>query len=269
MSRNVRLSLPWRVPEPCWWSKGRAGAGKTTTLAAARTALGERGHRLVVVTPTLKAATVAARELGSRAFSAAWLAHQYGYRWDDHGLWTRLEPGQHESHRDPHTGKAYAGPSFAAALAAGDLLLVDEAGMLDQDTARALLRIADESGARVAFVGDRHQLPAVGRGGVLDLAVRWAASQGCLTLDVVHRFSDPEYARISLAMRTGEPLGTGGEPSGERRGEASGGVFDALLARDQIRIYPTQAERTQALAGLRAASIIARRARCTGDGLDP
>ena len=47
--------------------------------------------------------------------------------------------------------------------------------MLDQDTARALLTIADEHHARVALVGDRHQLPAVGRGGVLDLAARWAA----------------------------------------------------------------------------------------------
>src|SRR5674476_1261130 len=115
---------------------------------------------------------------------------------------------------------------------------------------RDRFRIADQSGARVALVGDRHQLPAVGRGGVLDLAVRWAAPQACLTLDVVHRFSDPQYARISLAMRTGETLCVGGEPSGERRGQAtgqaSGGVFDALLARDQIRIYPTQAERTQA-----------------------
>ena len=45
--------------------------------------------------------------------------------------------------------------------------------MLDQDTARALLTIADEAGARIALVGDRHQLPAVGRGGVLDLAHRW------------------------------------------------------------------------------------------------
>jgi exodeoxyribonuclease V alpha subunit len=240
--------------------EGAAGAGKTTTLAAARTALGQQGHRLVVVTPTLKAATVAARELGSRAFSAAWLAHQYGYRWDDHGLWTRLEPGQRESHRDPQTGKAYAGPSPQAWLRAGDLLLVDEAGMLDQDTARALLTIADQAGARVALVGDRHQLPAVGRGGVLDLAIRWAAPQGCLTLDVVHRFSDPQYARISLAMRTGEPLQTGGERTGLRRGAvtgaASGGVFDALVARDQIRIYPSEAERTQARAVLTAASII-------------
>ena len=132
--------------------------------------------------------------------------------------------------------------------------------MLDQDTARALFRIADQAGARVALVGDRHQLPAVGRGGVLDLAARWAAPQACLTLDVIHRFSDPQYARISLAMRTGEPLENGGERSGERRGAASGGaaggVFDALLARDQVRIYPSAAERTQALAVLTAAGII-------------
>jgi ATP-dependent exoDNAse (exonuclease V) alpha subunit len=55
-----------------------------------------------------------------------------------------------------------------AQLHAGDLLLVDEAGMLDQDTARALLMIADKHGAGIAFFADRHQLPAVGRGGVLD-----------------------------------------------------------------------------------------------------
>ena len=70
--------------------------------------------------------------------------------------------------------------------------------MLDQDTARALLTIADETGARLALVGDRHQLPAVGRGGVLDLAARWASPEARLTLDTVHRFTDPEYAELSL-----------------------------------------------------------------------
>lgn len=49
-------------------------------------------------------------------------------------------------------------------------MIVDEAGMLDQDTAHALLTITQEAGATVALVGDRAQLPAVGRGGVLDMA---------------------------------------------------------------------------------------------------
>ena len=131
--------------------------GKTTTLAAVRDRLAEREHRLLVVTPTLKAAQSASVEVGTRAGSAAWLAWQYGWRWDAAGTWTRT-PTE---------------PAPDAVLRSGDLLLVDEAGMLDQDTARALLTIADESGARVALLGDRRQLPAVGRGGVLELARRW------------------------------------------------------------------------------------------------
>jgi exodeoxyribonuclease V alpha subunit len=213
--------------------EGAAGAGKTTTLAATRELLERQGHRLVVVTPTLKAARVAAHETGTTAYSAAWLAHQHGYRWDTHGTWTRLRSGQ----SDPRTGATYRGPQPGAVLRSGDLLLVDEAGMLDQDTARALLVIADEHHTRLALVGDRHQLPAVGRGGVLDLAARWANPQSCLALESVHRFADPDYAELSLAMRTSR------HPAG---------VFDTLLARGQIRLHPSESERTRALAQIGA-----------------
>jgi exodeoxyribonuclease V alpha subunit len=197
--------------------EGAAGAGKTKTLEGARRLLEYQGHRLVVVTPTLKAAQVAAQELGTRAFSAAWLAHQYGFRWDDDGAWTR-----ETVHRLP----------LPAWLRPGDVLVVDEAGMLDQDTASALLTIADERRARVVLMGDRHQLPAVGRGGVLDLAITCASPPARLTLDVVHRFEDPAYADLSLRMR---------------RGERTGEVFDRLLARGEIRIHATDVERRQAL----------------------
>ena len=178
--------------------EGAAGAGKTTSLAATKAVLSEQGRRMLVVTPTLKAAQVAAREVGT-AGSVAWLVHQHGFRWDQDGRWTRED---------------LAEPVPEAVLGRGDLLLVDEAGMLDQDTARALLTVADEMGARVALVGDRHQLPAVGRGGVLDLAARWVPPEAHLDLDVAHRFADPEYAAISLALRTGSPTYTvpGGQP---------------------------------------------------------
>ena len=120
--------------------EGAAGAGKTTTLAAARRLLEEQGRRLMVVTPTLKAARVASAEVGATAGSAAWLAFQHGWRWTDDGAWTRLTPGE----ADPATGRLYAGPGENARLRPGDMLVVDEAGMLDQDTARALLVVADE-----------------------------------------------------------------------------------------------------------------------------
>jgi len=213
--------------------EGAAGAGKTTTLAAARQLLERQGHALVVVTPTLKAARVAADETGARAYSAAWLAYQHGYRWDTHGTWTRLRPGQ----SDPRTGATYQGPAPGAVLRAGDLLLVDEAGMLDQDSARALLVIADQHHTRLALVGDRHQLPAVGRGGVLDLAARWAHPETCLTLDAVHRFADPGYGELTLAMRTSR------HPAA---------VFDTLLASGQICLHPSEGERTRALAQIGA-----------------
>jgi conjugative relaxase-like TrwC/TraI family protein len=196
--------------------EGAAGAGKTTTLAAARELLEMQAHRLVVVTPTLKAARVAQGEVGADAFSAAWLVHQYGYRWDDDGHWSREE----------------SQPGPLARLLPGDVLLIDEAGMLDQDTACALLTIADQTGARVALVGDRHQLPAVGRGGVLDHAARWALTESHLTMETVHRFSDREFAGLSLLMRTGE---------------RSGEVFDALVSRGQIVVHRTEVERLAAL----------------------
>ena len=49
--------------------------------------------------------------------------------------------------------------------------------------------VVDEAGANLALVGDRAQLPAVGRGGVLGLAVQ--TRRVVHQLDEVHRFADP------------------------------------------------------------------------------
>lgn len=205
--------------------EGAAGTGKTTTLAAARDVLEAADRRLVVVTPTLKAAQAARQQVGAVAFSAAWLIHQHGYRWDDDGHWSHIDAGPD------------AAPEARARLLPGDVLLVDEAGMLDQDTARALFAIADRAHAVVALLGDRHQLPAVGRGGVLDLAARWVQPAGHHELESVHRFTDPGYADLSLLMRTGE---------------RSGEVFDTLLQRGQIVLHASEVERTAALAAIGA-----------------
>lgn len=199
--------------------EGAAGAGKTTVLSQVHATLAEQGTDMVVVAPTQKAAQVAAAQIGTRAHSAGWLAHQHGFRWDDNGRWERVP----------------ALPLAVAQLKPGSLLVIDEAGMLDQDTGRALLTIADEAGARVAFIGDRHQLPAVGRGGVLDAALRASSANTSVTLDAVHRFRDRAYADLSLQMRTGE-----------RPAE----VFDALHRRGEVVIHASEVERTAHLAEL-------------------
>lgn len=196
--------------------EGAAGAGKTARLAATRERAIAAGHRMVVVTPTLKAAQVAEGAIGAASYSAAWLLHQHGFRWNEDGRWSRVD----------------SVPDVSARLRRGDLLVVDEAGMVDQDTARALLRLADETQALVMLVGDRHQLPAVGRGGVLDLAIRYAPDR-VQQLDGVRRFKDSRYAELSVRMRTGT---------------APGEMFDELLARGEIVIHGSDVERTRRLA---------------------
>ena len=196
--------------------EGAAGAGKTAMLAAARTVSLDQGHRMVVVTPTRKAAMIAEHQIGAASYPVAWLLYQHGFRWDDDGQWRRV-PSE---------------PDLGARLRADDLVVVDEAGMLDQDTARALLVLAGETGVRVGLVGDRHQLPAVGRGGVLDLAARYAPDR-TLALDGVRRFADPAYADLSMRMR---------------HGTLPGEVFDELLRRGEIVIHASEVERQQVLA---------------------
>jgi len=195
--------------------EGAAGAGKTRRLAATREQVEARDGRMLVLTPTRKAAQVAAGEVGTETRAVAKLLHEHGFRWDDEGHWSRTEPSPTAPPLDSRT-----------------LLAVDEAGMLDQDSARALLALADAGGAQVVLIGDRHQLPAVGRGGVLDLAVRYAAAR-CIEHGGIHRFTDPAYADLSLRMR-----------SGARPGE----VFDELVRRGDVVIHASDVERQDVLA---------------------
>lgn len=178
--------------------EGAAGAGKTTMLGVAIEAAAVEGRATRVVTPTKKAADVAQQELGVATDSVAKLMHEHGWRWNRDGVWTRLDPGD----SDPDSGAIYTGPSRSAQIGRGERIVVDEAGMLDQDTALALLTVADQHGVTLALVGDRAQLAAVGRGGVLDIAAQ--LSPRVFDMTTVHRFTAPEYADLTVRMRAGE-----------------------------------------------------------------
>lgn len=219
---------------PLVFVEGAAGAGKTSMLAAAHEVIQAQGRHMRVVAPTKKAATVAAAEIGTDSNTAAGLAYAHGFRWDQDGVWTRMAVGETDGQ-----GFTYHGPRAADRLHEGDVLVVDEAGMLDQETARALLHIADEAGANLVYVGDRRQLPAVGIGGVLDLVSTWAPQQ--IELASIHRFRknvvaddgelanvpDTEYASLSLEIRSGiDP----------------GAAFDRLLAEGHVQLWGSDAE---------------------------
>jgi AAA domain/TrwC relaxase len=242
---QMRAAAAIASADPLVVVEGAAGAGKTTMLAVAINAAAAEGRATKVVTPTKRAADVAARELGVPAESVAKLLHAHGWRWNSDGVWTRLAAGELE----PETGSTYGGPPAWARLARGERIVVDEAGMLDQNSAIALLTVAGEAGATVALVGDRAQLSAVGRGGVLDLAAVFVTGSGgtVFDMDSVHRFADPIYADFTLRLRAGH------DPAN---------LFDQLHALGHVHLHRSTDDArediaTATTAGIEATSTVA------------
>ena len=230
---QTRAAAAVASADPLVIVEGAAGSGKTSMLAVALAAI-QRDHNgdglaglARVLAPTRRAALVAQQELGVAATSVAALIHANGWRWNNDGLWSRIAVGD----TDPYTSRPYSGPPVSAQLRSGERVIVDEAGMLDQDTTLALLALVTEAGATVALVGDRAQLPAIGRGGVLDIA---AQTKGrAFDMTEVHRFTDPAYAALTIAMRDRDTPGQ---------------VFDQLAALGLIRLHASEDEQQEHIA---------------------
>ena len=181
--------------DPLTVVEGAAGAGKTHMLKAVKSFCDAAGRRLMLTTPYRKAAEVADEEVGADACTVMKLLEAYGYRHDDRsGEWSRVRPGGTD-----FRGNTYQGVDDRYRMDGNTYLVVDEAGMLDQEQARRLLAIADETGASVTLVGDTAQKGAVGRGGVLAVAKRYTAN--VVDMTDVRRFADPDYAAFSLRLR--------------------------------------------------------------------
>lgn len=147
--------------------EGAAGAGKTTMLASAA-----EGRHVVALAPSRKAANELGEALDCAADSVQKFLWDRGWRRDGNGMLVRDESlCRWEGSADP---------------ARGGTIIVDETGMLRQDDAVALLEEADRLDCRVWLVGDRSQLPAVGAGGVLQLAIDETGRH--MELDSIHRF---------------------------------------------------------------------------------
>jgi hypothetical protein len=210
---------------------GAAGTGKTTMLKVAGAALRRHGHQLIIVAPTKKASSVAGRETSSQSSSLHQLLHDYGWRWTTNQVgateWTHLQPGD----TDPATGSAYRGPRTE--IRPGDRIVVDEAGMLELEAARALLEVLDSTGANVAVVGDDYQALPVGHSGAMALFRRRAFEQ--VELTAIHRFKDREWAELTSRLR--DPEGT----------EDAGRVADELIKTGHVLVTSNEVEARQAM----------------------
>lgn len=151
---------------------GPAGAGKTTTMNVVARAVEAAGGRVIGLAPSARAASVLSDDIAVPAHTIhRWLHHR--------------EKGSR--------GEAWQ-------LRAGDVILVDEAGMAGTLNLDAVIAEARRTGAVVRLLGDPQQLGAVESGGMLRLVQREA---GAVELDRIHRFTDPAEADASLHLRDG------------------------------------------------------------------
>lgn len=123
---------------------GGPGTGKTTTLRTALDRLDKRGTTYGLAAPTGKAARRMREATGRHAMTVHRLL-EYGPL-DESG-----ELGFRRNERNPLEA---------------ELVVVDEASMLDVDLADSLLRAIDPARTRLVLVGDADQLPSVGPGRV-------------------------------------------------------------------------------------------------------
>lgn len=137
---------------------GGPGTGKTTIVRGLLASL-PAGTRVLLAAPTGRAA----RRLGESTGQAALTLHRLLGAMGASGRW--------EHHED--------NPLQA------DVIIVDEASMVDVPLAAALVR-AVPTGARLVWIGDADQLPSVGPGAVLDDLLR-APHIGRTRLDRVYR----------------------------------------------------------------------------------
>ena len=156
-----------------------AGAGKTSSLKAARSAWENAGKTVVGLAPTGKAADVMVGE--DVAHSSSTIARAL----------KRAE------------GKAGGYAAVALGWDKNTVVVVDEAGMVATPDLVRVLEIAQSAGARVVMVGDPHQYGAVkARGGLL--ATLAHELPDAVELTEVFRQHDPAEREASKRLRSGE-----------------------------------------------------------------
>lgn len=188
--------------------QGQPGTGKTTAMQVAQlymTSLRqELGSNGALDLPRIRGAAIAAvaaenleRESGIPSVTVAKIVHDYKQAAE--ALQTLSNPKA--SDRDRRFAEYKLEEARKSELKAGDLLIVDEAGMVPTADLALLQSKAASVGARVSYVGDHEQLSAVGAGGGFRLLVE---KFGAVTLQEITRQKDHGDLEASKAFVRGD-----------------------------------------------------------------
>jgi conjugative relaxase-like TrwC/TraI family protein len=150
---------------------GRAGAGKTTTMAAACDAWQTAGWRVIGTAVKGEAARTLAAATGMPTETLAWYL----------------------AHEDPHT----------APLDARTVLIVDEASTISDRDLDHLGWLAAHTGATLRLIGDPAQHGAVEAGGMFRVLCHHHPTH-TPQLTVTHRVRDPHDRAAADALRAGD-----------------------------------------------------------------
>lgn len=154
---------------------GGPGTGKTTTLRGIISMFEDMGKHVVLAAPTGRAAKRMSELSGAEAKT---IHRLLGYS----------------------MGRGYRNKHFKA-----DILVIDEASMLEQVLFRHLLD-ALEDNTKVVLIGDTHQLPSIGAGNVLDDLIRSGA------VPVVELKENFRQKNGSMIAATAEAIKAGESP---------------------------------------------------------
>lgn len=188
---------------------GPAGTGKTTTQKLVAAVMADTGAQVIGLAPSAAAAAVLSQELATTSPVMAETIDSF------------VGAYQRGTGQENYPVKA------------GDLILVDEAGMASTPLLAGVIAVAEEHGARVAFLGDDAQLAAVGAGGVLRLLAQYTET---VNLEDLHRFRNTDgtvneaEAAATLALREPPTHGLVDEPFTyyQDKGDLVGGATENM-----------------------------------------
>ncbi|WP_412749613.1 MobF family relaxase [Krasilnikovia sp. M28-CT-15] len=187
---------------------GPAGAGKTTTMRAYQYVVHQQHRRLIPLATSASAAAVLSADLGG---TQAENVHKFVYEHFTNG---QREPDRHG--RIPAHRRFYQ-------VNAGDVILVDEAGLAGTRNLDTLRDIAHRYGATIRLLGDHRQLSAVESGGALRLL---STEVGAVELTELHRFTNPAEADTTRRLREGD---TTALDYYQQHNRLAGGSAEAML----------------------------------------
>jgi conjugative relaxase-like TrwC/TraI family protein len=192
---------------------GPAGSGKTTTLAALKTAW-EHGHgpgTVIGLAPSAAAAQVLTDELGITCENTAkWLVEQDRNRDRDAQI-DALEreiaakcgsPSSALARELTAKRNAIEAEQLRWSIQPGQLVIIDEASLAGTLTLDAIITDAHDVYAKVLLVGDWAQLGAIEAGGAFHMLA--TDRPDTPTLSEIHRFTEAWEADASLQLRAGD-----------------------------------------------------------------